>query len=170
MKNDRLEDFVRGHRDEFDIHTPPPEIWEKLNRRLPGQAKKRLPRRWMSIAAVLAVALLGSGIVVHSLLFNRAGLRPGAEANSGMRELLEAEAYYAQQIHGKLEEIRKCYRLNPELQEEVEDDLQELEHMYNELKKDLKENISNKEVIEAMIENNRFRLKLVDEVLEQINC
>ena len=42
--------------------------------------------------------------------------------------------------------------------------------MYNELKGDLKENISNKAVIEAMIDNNRTRLKLVDEVLEQINC
>ncbi|WP_423128946.1 hypothetical protein [Gaoshiqia sp. Z1-71] len=170
MKNDRLEEFVTGHRDEFDIHTPPPEIWEKLNRRLPKQAKKSLPRRWISIAAALAIVLLGSGVVVRSLVFNRDGTRLGADANPEMRELLEAEAYYAQQIHGKLEEIRKCYRLNPELQEEVEDDLQELEHMYNELRKDLKENISNKEVIEAMIENNRFRLKLVDEVLEQINC
>jgi len=42
--------------------------------------------------------------------------------------------------------------------------------MYHELKNDLKENISNKEVIEAMIENNRFRMKLVDDVLDQINC
>jgi len=42
--------------------------------------------------------------------------------------------------------------------------------MYRSLKSDLKENISNKEVIEAMIENNRNRMKLVDDVLAQINC
>ena len=56
------------------------------------------------------------------------------------------------------------------MKEEVEMDLNELEEMYNVLKTDLRENISNKMVIEAMIENNRFRLKLVDDVLDQIKC
>ena len=42
--------------------------------------------------------------------------------------------------------------------------------MYKVLKSELDENISNKSVIEAMIENNRFRLKLCDDVLEQIKC
>ncbi len=171
MKNDRLEDFVKAHREEFEIHSPSPEIWEKLNQKLPKQATKRtLNRRWLSIAAVIAVALIGSAVLVHSLVFNNDGLRLAADTDPEVRELLEAEAYYAQQVNGKLQEIRKCYRLNPELQMEVEDDLNELEQMYNELKNDLKDNVSNKNVIEAMIENNRFRLKLVDEVLEQINC
>ena len=57
-----------------------------------------------------------------------------------------------------------------ELKEEIETDLTELEDMYKILKTDLKENISNKSVIEAMIKNNRFRLKLCNDVLEQINC
>jgi len=87
-----------------------------------------------------------------------------------MRELIEAETFYAQQVNGKLKEIRKCYYTFPELKEEIETDLIELEEMYNILKVDLKENVSKKAVIEAMIENNRFRLKLVDQVLEQINC
>ena len=58
----------------------------------------------------------------------------------------------------------------PELKMEVEGDLLELETMYNELRKDLKENMANKNVIEAMIENNRYRLRVVDDVLAQINC
>ena len=65
-------------------------------------------------------------------------------------------------------EIAKAIR--EELKEEVENDLNELENMYQVLKVDLKDNISNKVVIEAMIENNRYRLKLVDDVLEQIKC
>jgi hypothetical protein len=83
---------------------------------------------------------------------------------------MEAEAFYAQQVDSKLKEIQKCYYTFPELKEEVEADLNELEVMYKVLKIDLRENISSKTVIEAMIENNRYRLKLVDDVLEQINC
>jgi len=69
-----------------------------------------------------------------------------------------------------LKEIRKCYYTYPELEDEIETDLSELESMYKVLKTDLEENISNRSVIEAMIENNRYRLKLCDDVLEQINC
>jgi hypothetical protein len=87
-----------------------------------------------------------------------------------LQELIEAEAYYASQVNGKLEEIRKCYDTFPEIKDEVESDLIELQEMYNSLKTDLNENISKKAVIEAMIENNRYRLKMVDQVLDQINC
>ncbi len=83
---------------------------------------------------------------------------------------MEAEAFYAQQVSSKLQEIQKCYYTFPELKTEIESDLNELEQMYRVLKTDLQENISNKSVIEAMIENNRFRLKLCDNVLEQIKC
>jgi hypothetical protein len=87
-----------------------------------------------------------------------------------LKELIEAEAFYASQVNEKMDEIRKCYTTFPEIKEEVEMDLTELQEMYNVLKTDLKENVSNKEVIEAMIENNRYRLKMVDQVLDQINC
>ena len=87
-----------------------------------------------------------------------------------MVELIEAEAYYAGQVSKKMEEIKKCYDTFPVIKDDVEADLNELQEMYNTLKTDLGENISKKEVIEAMIENNRHRLKMVDEVLEQINC
>jgi len=172
MKEDRFESFVKENRESFDIHTPSPEIWDKLSQQLgQGESQKRWSRtRWLQIAAVLAVVLIGSGIVVRSLILPSDRLRLAADADPEVRELIEAEAYYAQQVNGRLVEIRKCYKLVPELEMEVENDLLELETMYQELKNDLKDNISNKEVIEAMIENNRYRLKLVDDVLEQINC
>lgn len=172
MKNDRLEDFVRTHRDEFDLHDPSPEMWAEINRKLPVKVSKRsLFVRWASVAAIFAVVILGSTVLIRSLRSDGGGtVVAQEEADPEVKELLEAEAYYAQQVNGKLEEIRKCYALNPELQVEVEDDLTELEQMYDVLKEDLAENVSNKAVIEAMIENNRFRLKLVNDVLEQVNC
>jgi hypothetical protein len=53
---------------------------------------------------------------------------------------------------------------------DIENDLNELDTMYRELEKDLDDNLYNREVIEAMIQNNRFRLEMVDRVLNQINC
>lgn len=171
MKKDRLEEFVRNNREDFDIHSPSPEVWEKLNKQLTQPAIKQAKNSgWLKIAAVVALALIGSGIVVTKIITPKQQYKFAQEADSELQELIEAEAYYAQQVDGKLKEIKKCYQLIPELQMEVENDLQELETMYNSLKTDLQENVSNKEVIEAMIENNRYRMKLVDQVLEQINC
>lgn len=171
MKVDRFEKFMRNNRQDFDVYSPSPEVWEKLNQKLPAtpiHCNKN--RSWLKIAAVVAFIIISSGIVVTNFILPNQRYHLAKEVDPELQELIEAEAYYAQQVDVKLKEIQKCYQLIPELQMEVENDLHELETMYNSLKTDLKENVSNKEVIEAMIENNRFRMKLVDDVLEQINC
>ncbi len=171
MKKDRLETFITDNKTSFDVHTPSADVWGKLNKELQQKEKKHwIQSRWLHVAAILVVIFIGSGIVVNSFMSPSNGIRLSDNADPEVRELIEAEAYYAHQVNGKMKEIRKCYKLIPELQIEVENDLLELEGMYKELRRDLKENVSNKEVIEAMIENNRYRMKLVDEVLEQINC
>jgi peptidoglycan hydrolase CwlO-like protein len=123
----------------------------------------------MRIAAVLLIAIVFSAILIKTNVFSPSGLAL-KNVDPELQELIEAEAFYASQVNDKLEEIRKCYDIYPELKEEVESDLNELQEMYNTLKTDLNDNISKKAVIEAMIENNRYRLKMVDQVLVQINC
>jgi len=171
MKPDRLESFVNENRHEFDRMEPSDQLWETISNRM-DETKKQGIRKfsWMKVAAVVAVVLLGSAIVYEVGFTDRHPLARNIQVDPEVQELMEAEAYYAQEVSGKLAEIQKCYKVHPEIKMEIEGDLNELEMMYYSLKNDLKENISNKEVIEAMIENNRNRMKLVDEVLEQINC
>jgi len=169
MKTDRLEEFIKNNREAFDEKEPSPKVWENIDKATKPAKTIRLNQVWLRVAAVIAV------VVVTSVFVTQTGiLTPNdftAKSNDPeLRELIEAEAFYAQQVNGKLKEIRKCYNTNPELKDEIESDLNELQNMYNDLKKDLQDNISNKMVIEAMIDNNRNRLKLVDEVLEQIKC
>lgn len=171
MKTDPLESFVRDNRHEFDRLEPSDKVWEAISGRLDEQPRVRSGKfSWLKVAAMIAVVVLGSAVVYR-------GLQPGDKQSAQVlpldpevQELMEAEAYYAQEVTGKMVEIEKCYQVNPELKSEIEGDLNELEQMYLSLKNDLQDNIANKEVIEAMIENNRNRVKLVDEVLEQIEC
>ena len=169
MKTDRLENFIKTNREEFDQQEPSAKVWENISSTTGKTKVIRLNTQLIRVAAVIAIV-----IVTSVLLYNTKILAPGNYAGNSndpeIRELIEAETFYAQQVNGKLKEIRKCYYTFPELKEEIETDLSELEEMYNDLKIDLKENVSKKAVIEAMIENNRYRLKLVDQVLEQINC
>ena len=169
MKKESLEDFVRNNRDAFDQLEPSAKIWKKINKASQPPKVRRLNTPLLRIAAVLVLAVIFTITLYKTNILTSVNFASKI-SDPELRELVEAEAYYAQQINGKLKEIRKCYFTNPELKNEIETDLTELEDMYNDLKGDLKENISNKTVIEAMINNNRTRLELVDEVLEQINC
>ncbi|HCE58823.1 MAG TPA: hypothetical protein DER09_13590 [Prolixibacteraceae bacterium] len=169
MQTDRLEEFIKNNREEFDNLEPSPEVWAKI-----ASKSKRTKTVWLKhpifkVAAILVLAVIFSVLMMNNDEFaiNRNSVE---NIDPEMVELIEAEAYYAGQVSKKMEEIKKCYDTFPEIKDDVEADLNELQEMYNTLKTDLGENISKKEVIEAMIENNRHRLKMVDEVLEQINC
>jgi hypothetical protein len=171
MKKDRLESFVNENRHEFDPLEPSDNLWEAISNRLNEQPGKRIRKlTGLKIAAMVAVVAISSAILYKVLLPESQQAVSAVQVDPEVQELMEAEAFYAQEVSGKMAEIQKCYKVNPELKSEIEGDLNELETMYRSLKNDLKDNISNKEVIEAMIENNRNRVKLVDEVLEQIKC
>jgi arsenate reductase-like glutaredoxin family protein len=168
MKADQLESFVQENRQEFDQFEPSEQSWEMISKRLEAKKDRSVKTlNWLRIAVAIAVIAVIPAIIYQLRLHESTQV---AKIDPEVQELLEAEKYYSQEVSGKLAEIQKCYKIYPELKGEVEDDLNELENMYKSLKSDLKDNVSNKEVIEAMIENNRYRLKLVDEVLEQINC
>jgi len=167
MNTDRLEEFIKTNREAFDQHEPSEKVWKKISK------SKHKPRGminyFLRVAAVVTIAVVFTVAITKTSLFYTEDSVVQTEEGE-MQELIEAEAFYANQVNIKMNEIRKCYDTFPEIKEEVETDLTELQEMYDVLKVDLKDNISKKEVIEAMIENNRFRLKMVDQVLEQINC
>jgi len=171
MKPDRLESFVNENRHEFDPMEPSDKIWDSINSQL-NKGKKPVVRKFiiMKIAAVLAVIVLIPAIVYQIKFSEQKQSAKAVQIDPEVQELIEAEAFYAQEVSVKMTEIQRCYKVYPELKSQIQSDLTELETMYFSLKKDLNENISNKEVIEAMIENNRNRMKLVDDVLGQINC
>ncbi len=169
MQTDRLEEFIKANREEFDQLEPSEKVWENIS----GQKSKtrRIPvfTYFLRVAAVVVIGVVFTVLIVKTNYFNTSETTVQSE-DPELQELIEAEAFYASQVNEKMNEIRKCYDTFPEIKEEVETDLTELQEMYEVLKTDLQDNISKKEVIEAMIENNRFRLKMVDQVLDQINC
>jgi hypothetical protein len=169
MKTDRLGEFMKANREAFDQFEPSEKVWEQISKSTRKSKTVSLARYLLRVAAVVAIAVVFTVVLVKTNLFSPADLKVQTE-DPELRELIEAEAFYANQVNGKLEEIRKCYDTFPEIKDDVESDLNELQEMYNTLKIDLNENVSKKAVIEAMIENNRYRLKMVDQVLNQINC
>lgn len=165
----KLENFIRDNRDDFDSKLPSVDLWDKIESQLSEKESRRFNvwKLTASIAAVLVIALAGAFFLNKDSGNDR---RFANISDPEMKNLLETEAFYSEKVSSKINEIEKCYKIYPDLKVDIENDLNELDNMYKELENDLKDNFYNKEVIEAMIQNNRLRLEMVDRVLDQINC
>jgi hypothetical protein len=169
MSPDKLEKYILDHREQFDDLEPDPAIWEKVDTR-----KARVIRiNWKDIAwkaAAVAVIFVAS-YYFHDYMSSRKEssakfLGKNSEVNSPMvRELIEAEAYYTSQINMRKEEVFRLTASDPEVRHEVDREMVDLDRVYKELKEDLKDNADNEEVIEAMIQNYRMKLDILEEML-----
>lgn len=172
MKQDKLEQFVSDHADDFDVFEPDDNLWENINNRSHKVRKINFSRIAWRVAA-------GVAIFVASWLLNDL-VEKGEKENINVAEtvvpnsekmkmLMEAEMYYSGRIKTAREEIYKISGNDNELMEILDFDLIELDKVFEELKNDLKDNSDNQEVIEAMIQNYRLKLEILEEILKQLN-
>jgi hypothetical protein len=178
MKPDKLEKFILDHQQEFDFHEPDPGLWDKIN---PQKPVVRKIVNWNSIAWKVAAGII---IFVASYFFhdfmaddkqdNFAQNNPQQQDYDmvefeQMETLMEAEVYYSSQIKSAKTEIEKLTNNDAFIMKDVQYDLIELDDVFKALKNDLNENSGNEEVVEAMIQNYRLRLQILNDILLQLN-
>lgn len=169
---DHFEDYVRKHRDEFDIHTPDPGLWEKIEKKRKGRRlNSRIILKYAyRVAAVVVIFILSYSY--HELRENRKDARLAERFNEEIYEqipeLKEAEFYYSNLVNEKMNELQPLFAEIPEVQEEVISDFSELDSIYISLKQDLKDNIANDQVLEAMIQNYRLKLQILQDLLAEV--
>ena len=171
--SDRLEDFVKQHREQFDLREPDPSLWLKIDTGSGAKGKaggrtvrmERRPMRWLRIAAAVAMIFAGSTAGIYFL----SGNRVEAERSSALyQEIMETEQYYSRMVSERYSELQPFLVSNPAAGEMLSADMEELDEVYRELKEDLKDNASNPEVIEAMILNYRVKLEILEDLLVQL--
>jgi hypothetical protein len=87
---------------------------------------------------------------------------------SAIPALKETEAYYAGLVNQKLDELKPIIASCPSLEEELNLDMSELDSVYTDLKNDLKDNMANQAVIEAIIDNYRLKIRILEDLLSEI--
>ena len=161
---DKLEKFITENRDKFDTQQPDPKLWSKIEAGI--KTKKPLSWRFILSRAAAVLLIFVASYMIHEFVnkgFPRINLAKASDID--IPELKEAEDYYSRKLNEKLNEIKPILTVCPTLEEELNYDLNELDSLYNELKKDLKDNIANQEVVDAMIQNYRMRLTILEEIL-----
>lgn len=163
--NDRLEDFVKSNRESFDMFEPDPSLWLRINPEKTGY-KQRRRITWVRYAAAIAVIFAGVSAGTYYLKFG--GHQDKYLMSSLSEEIKETEAYYSSLVYQKQKELEKYLADDRETMESLDKDMNELDSIYAELKNDLNDDVSNPEVIEAMIQNYRIKLEILEDLLSQL--
>ncbi len=175
---DELELFVTNHREDFDNAEPSAEVWEKVSeslseeQRSPKVVKLRTALLY-GAAAMLAVAfgigyLLTPEESVSTSGVNTAAEEPvenidGYSLSDISPELAEVEGYYVSQVNKKMDALNQL-NVDPELLEELE----MLDSEFQQLKSEMGESVNNEQIIEAMIDNYRLKLDILETILQEL--
>ena len=159
---DKLEQFITENRESFDNFEPNPELWKKIEKTVGKKTIRLKTVLWRAAAVIL---IFGASLMFHRYIDV---IHDSRTAEIEIPEIQEAEIYYSSLVSSKLDEIRPMLSEHPGLDEEMTADLKELDSIYFELKKDLKDNVANQDVIEAMIQNYRLRLTILEDILKEL--
>jgi hypothetical protein len=163
---DKLEEFIRKNRNDLDMYTPSEGVWSKVKRNL----RKRKPsvNEWLSLAAMI-VLILCTGIILIRIGNNRAASNADLKGEAGLEQanphLKETEIYYNNLVNSLYHEATPLLTGNPEIKKELNSDISQLDSICSDIKKDLKDNVANQEVVEALIQNYRIKIRLLEDML-----
>ena len=163
---DRLEEHIRKNREELDRHTPPAGIWEKIRKEL--KKSKPMSQKWISIAAMIVV-ILGTAIILFRPVYRWSGPDNKKNDIDGLTQndpqLHETEVYYNSLVNSLYKEATPLLINKPDIKKELNYDMSHLDSICTDLKKDLKDNISNKDVVEALIQNYRIKIQILEDMV-----
>ena len=166
--DDRLKHFIDNHRDEFDIYEPPPSIWKGIEEEFfPGGRLLSSFFPVLKVAAVIAVLLTVSFLAVRQLMTL---VEPEERiVNNINPDAARQQAQYISLIEVKRSELRELQRTEPDLYAEFAKEVENLEASYFNLKSELAAAPDQALVLEAMVQNLRHQIELLNRQLQIIN-
>jgi hypothetical protein len=168
---DSLEKYIIDNRQEFNNVEPPADLFEGIafeaDEHVTIPLYKKLAK-W-SVRAAAAILIFASAWLLNDLRdHNDQVAKIDDQSLEIIKELKEAEAFYNARITHNKHRIASFASNNPGIMESVNTDLEQLDAVYNELKNDLGDNAANQEIVEAMIQNYRLKLDILEEILQQL--
>ena len=163
---DKLEEHIRRNREELDKYTPPAGIWRRVRKEL--KKGKSSAKQWLSIAAMIVV-ILGTALVLFKPEFRWSDSKKqnnNEQLTQLTPQLKETEIYYNNLVNSLYTEATPLLTNNPEIKKELNSDLSQLDSICSDLKKDLNDNISNQDVVEALVQNYRIKIRILEDMLK----
>lgn len=167
---DRLEEFIIENREAFDIYEPDSRIWNRVRDNLPQPPRAVRHMPLSTLLRIAAIGLILFSVVAGGaagLAYRQKQLALQARENP---ELQEAERYYNTLYTEKYSAASAVLTNYPGVLEEFNGEMSLLDSICASLKTDLKDDAANAEVVQALIENYRMRITLLEHLLYELEA
>lgn len=185
MESNDLEKFIQQNRDDFDIYEPSSGLWEKIEIKVVDTENKKensfFSVKLLSFQKIAAVAVIFIvSYFVHDFFhknnkenFNSQIAVIDSVTTDSVPEIIrdfeETQNYYVLEVSNKMIQLEKYIKLYPDLVEELKNEITSLDQEFESLNGDLDENVNRKEIVEAMIQNYRIKLEILENTISIIN-
>lgn len=169
----RLEDFIRANKEGFDELEPGADLWSRIEKQLPPEAKKRHEAKTFSLGFVLRVA--ATVIVVMGIsfvIFFKSVQNKGVDLAAINPVYAKQQMHYASLVESKRDELKAIAQSNPKLYREFSGEIAKMDSTYNKLSTDLATSPNQEVVLQAMIKNLQIQTEMLTQqlnIVEQYN-
>lgn len=158
--SDNLENFIRNNRESFDDQEPSRKVWDVVKNNVPS--KKKYVWLWKAAAIVFFL----TSIFLYTTKSD-GNLRLISQKEKISSDFKDIELFYFEMISEKRSLIQS-YGEKTDLDYAYEQDLQNLDAMYEVLKAELKNNPS-KKVVDALLLNLVVRIDILNKELAELD-
>lgn len=170
--SDRLKDFIKSNRGDFENENPSGKVWEKIEKNISPKAGQRIYMqpvfKWNIAAAILLIVV--SSVYYFKSLDQANSLHSNAHETSVLEEpdYSRQMSQFMKVIDIKQEELKQIAADHPELYQKFTSALDQLDSSYNSLKTQLAVTPNREMLMEAMVENLQLQLKILNQQLNII--
>ncbi|MGB4776520.1 MAG: hypothetical protein WBP45_15185 [Daejeonella sp.] len=172
MKN-RLEDFIKENKKEFDYFELPVNLWDKIEAKLDESTViKPKTERVVKLSFLLKVAATVVVILSAAFWFYQYQTKEALELSNINPQLAKEQVYYASLIEIKRSELKRIEKEEPQLFREFSAEIKKMDESYQRLKSDLPNSPNQEETVKAMIRNLQTQTEVLTQqlnIIQQIN-
>ena len=167
--SDRMEDFIRKNKNEFNSFEPPVDLWERIDKQLQEQQLKQIrrikisKRNYFFKIAASVIFIVAAGIALWQYQNNEQSDLVGISP-----ELAKQQMHYASLIDEKQNELQVIKTEDPKLYQEFSAELQKIENNYKKLQSDLPTSPNQEVTVKAMIRNLQIQIQVLNQQLNVI--
>ncbi len=166
---DDFEKHIVDNRAVFNEHTlDKGKMWGRISAELEQSGPEHVPfwkTSWMRIAATVII-LIGIASIATLTVFDRTNSGEGSQLS---QELNEIDMHYTGLVADQIRLVQNHPKLSETDKKEFLSFIEELDEEYLFLKSEMEKNLDNEKVLEAIVQNYKKRIELIERLLQQIN-
>mgnify|MGYP003682980193 CR=1 FL=1 len=164
---DELKNYIQSHKNQFDDHSVDEvdklALWGKITEQLPETPKKVIPLWKKASFRVAAAVVLLFGCMFAYYSANQ----EYEDYDMVSEEFRQIDTHYKSLVESQIQLVKNSVNLSKEEQSDFLNYIDELDQEYIKLKQELKQGVNNQLIIEAIINNYRKKIQIMEDLLRR---